>query len=419
MSVQRPPADGQLLPVDLKLRQHEVQAVSGPGGCLAAAWTDDTKMSGMDGWTCGYSVSLDRGRSWSAPLFHKHSDFDATANPTIAVDPRGVVFAISMSIKHDYTSGILEMASSADAGRSWSAWTTIASKHNGIPDRPRLIAATNGDLHLVFSNVEHTGRMLKVLKSTIQLMRSMDHGQVWSDPKTISVGEQRSRWFIDGYQGPALIEAPNGELLVSWADYYGNGVSFSMSRNAGIDFDPPVWMRLQALPRTSFLAWLLGATFGTPVTELALDAPGQNIVISVHEAHAMEQILLVGSQDHGKTWCRMARLTRRGTNASLKFDSTGRLHAIWTELRDQWFDILYAISSDFGHTFTPAISLAGNGAPVVLAKSAEEQEERKLALGSYQSLVIGTDGTASSFWIDLRNGFCRPRLYQSTWQVCA
>ena len=192
-----------------------------------------------------------------------------------------------------------------------------------------------------------------------------------------------------------------------------------MSRDAGIDFDPPVWVRLKALPGPSFLAWLLGATFGTPATELALDATGRNIVISVHEAHAMWQVLLVGSQDRGKTWCRMARLARRGTNASLKFDSTGRLHAIWTELRDQRVDVLYAISSDFGHTFTPAISLAGNGAPVVLSKSSEEQEERTFALGSYQSLVIGADGTASAFWVDLRNGLCRPRLYQSTWQVCA
>src|SRR5262245_50336972 len=185
-----------------------------------------------------------------------------------------------------------------------------------------------------------------MLRSTIQFMRSMDYGDTWSEPKTISVGEQRSRWFIDGYQGPALIEAPNGELLVSWADYYGNGGSFSMSRNAGIDFDPPVWVRLQARPGTSSLAWLLRATCGTPVTELALDATGRHIVISVHEAHAMGQILLVGSPDRGKTWCRMARLARRGTNASLKFDSTGRLHAIWTELRAQRFDVLYAISSD-------------------------------------------------------------------------
>lgn len=415
----RTPADGHPFPADLKLRQHEVQVVSGPGSCLAAAWTDDTKMDGMHGWICGYSVSLDGGRSWSAPMFHKRSDFAVSGNPTIAVDTHGVVFAVSMSVEDDYSSGILELSRSADAGRSWSAWATIASKQNGIPDRPKLIAATDGNLHLVFSSVERNPRTrtLKMLRSTVQAMRSMDHGETWLEPKTISVGERRSRWFVDGYQGPVIIDAPNRELLVSWADYYGNGVSFSVSRNRGADFDPPVWVRLKALPGTSFLTWLLGATFGTPVTELAVDATGRNIVISVHEAHAMGQILLLGSQDGGKTWSRLAQLARRGTNVSLKFDSSGRLHAIWTELRDQQVDVMYALSSNLGHTFPGAISLAGNGAPVVLPKSSGEREECAVALGSYQSLVIGGDGRASAFWVDLRDGFLRPKLYQSTWQV--
>jgi hypothetical protein len=258
---------------------------------------------------------------------------------------------------------------------------------------------------------------LKVLKSTIQVMRSMDQGQSWSEPKTISVGEQRSWWFVDGYQGPAILEGPNGELLVSWADYYGNRVHFSASHNGGADFDPPVSVRLKVPPGTSVLTWLLGATFGTPATEMAVDATGWNIVISVHEAHAMGKVLLVGSQDGGKTWSRLAQLALLGTNASLKFDSTGRLHAIWTELRDHRVDVLYAISIDLGHTFSDAISLAGNGAPVVLPKSSREREECKMALGSYQSLVLGGDGRAFAFWVDLRTGLCRPKLYQSTWEV--
>ena len=416
-SASREPADGHLLPVDLKLRQHEVQVVSGPDSCLAAAWTDDTKLNGMDGWTCGYSVSLDFGRSWSAPLFHKNTDFAVTCNPTIAVDAQGVIFAVSMSVETDYTRGILELSSSVDAGRTWSAWTAIAWKQNGIPDRPKLIAAVNGELHLVFSNVEHTGRKLKMLRSTIQAMRSMDRGETWSKPKTISMGAPRSRWFLDGNQGPAIIEAPNGELLVSWAEYYGNRVSFSTSRNAGIDFNPPVWVRLKMLPGTGFLTWLLGATFGTPVTELAVDATGRNIVISVHEAHAMGPVVLVGSQDRGRTWSRRTRLSRHGTNASLKFDPTGGFHAIWTELRDQRIDVLNVKSTDFGHTFTAAISLAGNGAPVALPSSQKEREECEAALGSYQSLVIGRDGRASAFWVDLRDGLLRPKLYLSTWQI--
>jgi hypothetical protein len=243
-----PPSDGRPLSTALKLRQHEVQVVSGPGGCVAAAWTDDMKLEGVDGWTCGYSVSLDGGKSWSTSRFHKRLDFAATGNPTIAVDTRGVVFAVSMSVQADYGSGLLELSHSTDAGRNWSPWRVIASKTNGIPDRPKLAVGSNGDLHLVFSNVERTGRKLRVLKSTIQAMHSTDRGQTWSEPKTISLGQHRSRWFIDGYQGPAILSAPNSVLLVSWADYYGNRVHFSSSDNSGADFKPPVSVRLQTLP---------------------------------------------------------------------------------------------------------------------------------------------------------------------------
>ena len=248
-------------------------------------------------------------------------------------------------------------------------------------------------------------------------MRSTDHGQTWSRPHTISVGRQRTRWFIDGYQGPAIAEAPGGTLLVSWADYYGNGVSVSMSRTAGRGFDAPKRVRLKTLPGTSVLTVLLGATFGTPVTELAVDGTGRNLVISVHEAHAMGEIVLVGSQDGGTTWQRRGRLTASGTNSSLAFDPGGRLHLVWTEQRDRRVDVLYATSTDLGHEFTRPLSLAGNGASVELPGSTQDREECEAALGSYQSLVVGEDRTASAFWIDLRDGLSRPRLYQSAWQV--
>jgi hypothetical protein len=417
MSGPRPPEDGHPFPARRHLRQHEVQVVAGAGNCLAAAWTDDTTMTGMSGWICGYSVSLDNGRTWTKPLFHKRTDFAVTGNPSVAVGPDGVVFGVAMSVEADYASGIIELSISADAGRSWTEWKTIVAKRNGIPDRPRLLAAANGGLHLVFSSVEPTGGALKVLKSTIQHMRSMDQGEIWSEPHAISVERRRSRWFIDGYQGSAIAESPDGDVFVAWADYYGNGVSFSRSRNSGIDFDPPVRVRLKAVAGTSLLTWLLGATFGTPATELAVDASGRNVVITVHEAHAIGEIVLVGSQDEGRTWTRRAQLTRCGTNASPQFDPTGRLHVIWTELCDRRFDVLYAISSDVGYTFADSISLARNGAPVAVPDTTEAKEEFKAALGSYQSLVIDGGGTGSAFWVDLREGLTIPKLYESTWRV--
>jgi hypothetical protein len=415
MTGPRPPEDGHPLPARMHLRQHEVQAVAGVRN-LAVTWTDDAKMTGLSGWTCGYSVSLDNGRTWSEPLFHKRPDFAVTANPSIAVGPDGVVFGVAMSADEDYGRGMLELSSSADSGASWTAWKTLLSRQDGIPDRPKLMAATSGDLHLVFSSVERTRRSVKVLKSTIQHMRSVDHGRSWSTPQTISVGMRRSRWFIDGFQGPAIAETPRNHLLVSWADYYGNGSSVSMSSTAGADFDPPVWLKLKRLPGRSLRTLLLGAAFGTPVTELAVDKTGRNFVISVHEAHTMGEVILAGSQDGGRTWSRRARLTSSGTNAALAFDAAGRLHVIWTELRDEWVDVVYAVSPDYGQTFTKPISLAGGGARIALPQTSEERAECEAALGSYQSLVVG-DGTASAFWIDVRDGLSRPRLFQSTWQV--
>jgi hypothetical protein len=412
-----PPHDGHLLPVDLKLRQHEIQLVSGPGRCLAAAWTDDTKLEGTNGWTCGYAVSLDSGLSWSAPLFHKRPDFAVTGNPTIAVDACGVVFAVSMSVQDDYSSGVLELSHSADAGRTWSEWTAIASKRNGIPDRPKLAVTSNGDLLLVFSSVERTGRKLKMLEGSIQAIRSTDCGQNWSEPRTVSIGKHRSRWFVDGYQGPAILAAANCILFLSWADYYGNRVHFSSSHNSGADFKAPVPVSLRSLPGTGVLSWLLGITFGTPATELALDATGQNIVISVHEAHAMGNVLLVGSQDGGQNWSRLAQLTRYGTNASLSFDSMGRLHAIWTELCSQRVDTRYSVSVDSGRSFAPSVSLAGGSALVALHRSDAEREECKTALGSYQSLVIDEEDRVFAVWIDLRTGLMAPRLFHSAWKL--
>ena len=416
-SRREPPPDGHPLPVDLKLRQHEVQVVAGSDDCLAAAWTDDSRIDGLLGWTCGYAVSVDGGRSWSAPLFHKHAGFAVSGNPTIAADPGGSVYAVAMSVAEDYARGVLEFSSSADFGRTWSAWTPIVSKHDGIPDRPRLLITSDRVLHLVFTNVERNRQGMTVLRSTIQICSSNDLGRTWSQPRTISVGLRRSRWFISGYQGPAIIEIPNRQLLSAWADYYGNTVSVAMGSHAGQVFSPPVRVSLKALPGTSLLSWLLGATFGTPAAEMAADPSGRCVLLSVHEAHAMGPVLLLGSDDGRRTWQRLGQLARHGTNACIRFDSAGLLHAIWTELRGRRVDVRYSTSMDGGHTFSDAVSLAGNGAEIVLPRSSQEREACAMALGSYQSLVIGPEGQVSAFWIDLRAGFLRPRLYQSTWQT--
>lgn len=412
-----PPGDGQPLAVDLYLRQHEVQVVCGRDGRLAAAWADDTAPTGMRGWVCRYSASMDGGRTWTAPLDRSRDDFPITGNPTIAMDAKGAIYAVAMSVEQGYARGVLDFARSTDAGLTWSAWKTVASVEDGIPDRPKLLAVGDGNLHLAFAGIERTRRKWTVLKSTIRMMSSDDGGDSWTGAQAISTGDGRSRWFIDGHQGVALREAPGGGLLASWADYYGNRAWFSSRGSGTIDMEQPVPMRLKAAAGTGPFTWVLGATFGTPCTELAVDAGGSQLAISVHEAHAMGRIALAVSDDGGRTWTRRRPLSACGTNACVRFDPSGRLHALWTERRKVTVDVVYAVSDDLGRSFCSPMSLAGTAAPVDMPGDAGGREEVKLALGSYQSLVLCPDGRAMAFWIDLRNGMTKPQLFQSAWDV--
>jgi hypothetical protein len=412
----RPPPDGRPFPVPLKRRQHEVELAAGAGGLLAAAWTDDAGSEGVRDWCCGFAVSTDGGATWSEPVWRKHPGFAVSGNPTIAVDAAGCVHAVAMSAAEDYGAGVLEAARSEDGGRSWSPWQTVIARSGGFPDRPRLAIGRGGELVLVHAAVSRTGGRLKALRAAIEALTSADRGAHWAGPERVSPRPRRSRWFIDGCQGAAVLAVPGGGLLVSWADYFGNHAHVAARAAGAAVFGAPRALRLQTVPGRGLLSALLGASYGTPATSLAADPRGSRVALAVHEAHAMAPILLFGSRDGGREWSRLGRLSVRGTNPALAFDRAGRLHALWTELDGRRIDTRYAMAEDPFGGFAPALSLAGGGAEIALPRTEAERRECEIALGSYQSLVVTTAGRLVAAWVDLREGLPRPRLYCSAWQ---
>jgi BNR repeat-like domain len=400
-----PPADGGPFSAALKVRQTEVQVIPGPSGSLAAAWTDDTNLEGFDGLGCSYSVSLD-GEKWSPTLYHKSQTYEVTGNPTIGMDSRGVIYAVAMCVDKDYSKGALELSTSRDGGNTWSPWTTILTRDKGIPDRPKLLAEGEGQLHLVYSDVELVEGSLKHSRVAVKLVQSKDGGQTWSRPSSLSAKPRRSLWFIDGYQGASIQKAATGEIITAWGDYYGSRLRFSKSSDGGATFTDPMAISVRRRP----------FAFGTPATELTADPGGENLVISVHEAHAMRPIVILGSPDRGKTWGRLRELSDHGTNASVTFDASGRLHAMWTELHGGRMDTLYAVSPDHGRTFSAPVSLVGGGYPLHVPRDQTGRDRFEEACGSYQSLVVDAKGRAHAFWLDWRAGFPKPKVYSSSWK---
>lgn len=411
-----PPSDGNPLPVPMKLRQHEVQAVLGSSGCIALAWTDDTSHDDTTALECGRSVIMSDSDHWSKTAHYKNNLFDVTTNPAIATDNFGNVFVTVISVMNDYSYGIIEFCHSRDLGRSWSDWRPILARSNGIPDRPKIALATNGGIFIIYSDVQKQDRFMKPLVSEIKIISSNDKGLTWTKPRTISPPYRRSKWLIDGYQGPDMEIVPkSGHRLLSWGEYYGKKIYFGIDKDGDKDSYRPSAIVLKPSLRSGLRAWLLGAAFGTPATELALDVRGRSIAIAAYEAHTFGRIEIITSMDQGRHWDVCRTLTYDGLNPSAVIDGNQNIHVMWTEFSKGAIDTCYAISEDFGRTFRPMVSLAGGRKPAVGFAGASVNSA--LMTGSYQSLLIDDKGKAYAFWIDFRNGMLLPRLYYSVWQI--
>ena len=97
--------------------------------------------------------------------------------------------------------------SARELGRAEIAWTKSVCVE---PDRyvgwPTVCRLKNGDLVAVFSG-DRDGHVCPYGK--VQLVRSTDGGETWSEPKTIANG------FLDD-RDAGVVQLPNGEVVVTW-----------------------------------------------------------------------------------------------------------------------------------------------------------------------------------------------------------
>ena len=389
------PVDGEHVGAAMLERQHEVDAVALPGGGTAIAWTDDMSAAGVSGWTCAFAAD-DGG--WTTTLRYRHAGYQLSGNPAVAVARDGTLYALCMSVDEGYGKGALDLARSDDRGRSWTPWSTVASRVGGIPDRPKLLAC-GGALHLVFTDVVLRDG-LPLLSAAIVYQRSTDGGRTWSPPRELSgIRDPDDVSFIDGYQGGAIECAADGTIVIAWGDYYGRTVHTTTSATAGETFSAPTDVPLGDV------------LIGTPCLELAVASTSRDMVMTVHEGHAVGDTHWSRSGDAGASWQPVAEPLAVGTNIALAFDGEDRLHATWLEATPTTFDTRYARSRDLGASFGPSVSLSSGPYPI-----ASDDPLVTENLGSYHAMVIDDDGRPSLFGLDFRRGIAQPALFRYVWQ---
>ena len=374
-------------------------------------------------------VSLDGGEVWEGPFQSPYLTKDRVSggDPVLAFDRDGDVYFASISIGiEEFTFGnivtfslvsSIAVASSEEGGFSWNdgvstarsgvetrdlqldplgrlrgtlatsfldkPWMTIGP--NPVDPNKDVIYVTYTKFEVIFE-IAWVGDVPTFLpqstETTVELVRSEDKGQTWTEPIAVSptvarvFGEREDSGAPGVFgtdrvvQGPQPGVTPDGTLFVAWIDTTDDGsmegkaeIHMARSDDGGATFDEPqVVAEMEEIgfrPRTSFFRF-----WGSAFPRLAVGPQGELYVLytarNPDKARDDGDIYLVRSVDDGETWSDPLRLNDDDGNAlqffpAIDVDPEGVVHVMWGDMRDDpsqiRYHIYYTSSDDQGETW--------------------------------------------------------------------
>lgn len=196
-------------------------------GTLYAAWTE------YEG-ALRISRSVDRGRSFSAPLHIFGDDAVPARGPSLAVGSRGEVY-LAWTVGETRSANV-HFAVSTDRARSF-AKPQMVGKSAGHADAPKIAVDSKGALHLVYA--ESPAGPLE--RYHIRYTRSIDGGRSFEEPVVIS-GMSGKKYESMSFPAIALDGADHA--YVTWELFpnlreWPQGLGTTYSRNGGKTFVSP------------------------------------------------------------------------------------------------------------------------------------------------------------------------------------
>jgi hypothetical protein len=346
--------------------QVEVTLAARPDGLVLVGFIDE-----RSGQRCGYSVSRDGGKTWGKNFFVATSVSGGfMGDPGVAADDSGNLYIVC----EDYgtsagTNSVGVMfAMSSDSGATWSPWRMV----NKSEDKPWIAGARDGTVFLTW------------LGNPGGYRRSTDHGQTWESP--ISLGYLNHGTMIAPASGNVHIAYNDENNYVKYASSMDWGATLGAGREL-LDQGTACFEPCQ--PRSH------------PIVGGATDPTGQIVAITwaatLSGGDGDDDVWVIVSKDAGKTFTKPIRANDNMTESRqfqpwVAVDADGRVHAVWTDLRNGGQNsTYYARMTDPAKGFEPNVEVTdGRGA----AQS---------FLGDYKGIAIqGNDVVVT--WTDTRNG---------------
>ena len=364
-------------------------------------------------------TSIDSGTTWEGPYHIKYPPDDqaGAGDPVISFDRDGNVYAAGISVAvEDFTVGTasgesvissIPISRSLDGGVSWEEPISSRREHVSINpidvdeqgeskyelsipflDKPWVSTGPskynpeNDNIYVTYTKfvTKYTVEILfgvepflgiPITETSIEMVKSLDQGQTWSEPVTVSpvvqstLGQEAEKRVLQGSQ-PSV--APDGTLYIAWVDSTDDnsfekraeiyvakseteGLTFTTERAA--DFN-----EIPFSPRNSFFRY-----WASGFPQISIDKDERIYVMYTARSPERDDdgnIYLAKSGDYGNSWTN-TKINDDNTNRlqffpSITSDPNGNLHAMWGDMRDDpsesKYHIYYSTSEDGGKTWT-------------------------------------------------------------------
>lgn len=240
----------------------------------------------------GVCRSSDGGLSWSTPVFMAGAA--SPDHPSITGDPTDARFAYAIWDEGGGGGrGTSVFSRTTNGGLSWETARTLVqpAAQNGI-QFSQILVLPDGTLVDLYEQFFSNQTKKPVTQTSLQLLRSTDHGQTWSAPITAvnmtpfylgptsaangwtSVIDPETGTIVQDPTNPSFaVDRRNGNLYAVWEDgrfsnFAVNDIAFSMSSDGGFTWSSPI--RVNQTPsnipissRQSFLPNIAVAGNGT------------------------------------------------------------------------------------------------------------------------------------------------------------
>jgi hypothetical protein len=207
--------------------------------------------------------SSDGGLNWSAPVMVAGNSPD---HPSITADSTDARFAYAVWNQGSGNRVISVFSRTTDGGLTWEPPRTLVfpASQNGI-QFSQILVLPDGTLVDLYEQYFSTLAKKPVTQTSLQVLRSSDHGQTWSAPMTAvmmtpllitastsppngwtSVVDPETGQIVQDPTNPSFaVDRSNGNLYAVWEDgrfsnFQYNDIAFSMSADGGFTWSPPI-----------------------------------------------------------------------------------------------------------------------------------------------------------------------------------